>query len=472
MKSKAEILEEFSIFSVPTGGIGSWITDDTHADVFERLGRVEEEPLTAVQLNQLLVMGHEAPAGDGFFRYYWLEVPETHPYDVRRIPGFMKEWPQAGGMIVSLAHLKWGLYRLYVDALLYFGNVRTTFRTLRDLSISELNGFFNSKRLDTYAIKRRGPSLPLKRIAKDSRYLISEMACKSYGDSVGQEGDLRKVLIEAYKMHAAAGNPSPTIGELLRNQVPTAFQTRQSEFIFSADEVLDEIVSSEAELSIKYERVASKFSEARKAALDNTRYYLSMLSDLDVYVATSMRTRQDFRHMADICDQIFGEDRLKELNLRYFDPTLSAARGHEDKGLIECLMVKCAKLLVYSAGDKESYGKDAEAAMALSLGKPVIFYCDQDQRRRFYRDVHPLSRLIEFDTGIAVGAMVTDKLEDVSELIYRIFENQMEYYLERPKPGFLRLREKLTDSVVRLQTDDRLLAETFWNHYHKDRTSR
>ncbi len=95
---------------------------------------------------------------------------------------------------------------------------------------------------------------------------------------------------------------------------------------------------------------------------------------------------------------------------RYFDPTLSAAGGHEDKGLIECLMVKCAKVLVYSAGEKESYGKDAEAAMALSLGKPVIFYCDQELRREVLsRDVHPLSRLIEFDTGIAVGAMVTDR---------------------------------------------------------------
>jgi hypothetical protein len=110
------------------------------------------------------------------------------------------------------------------------------------------------------------------------------------------------------------------------------------------------------------------------------------------------------------------------------------------KGLIECLMVKCAKLLVYSAGERESYGKDAEAAMALSLGKPVIFYCDQEQRRRFYRDVHPLSRLIEFETGIAVGAMVTDKLEDVSELIRRLFEKRMVYSLEQPKPGFLRLR--------------------------------
>jgi hypothetical protein len=186
-----------------------------------------------------------------------------------------------------------------------------------------------------------------------------------------------------------------------------------------------------------------------------------MVNDLDVYVATSMRNRQDFRNMADTCEKILSDTRLQDLNLRYFDPTLSAAGGHEDKGLIECLMVKCARVLVYCAGDCESYGKDAEAAMALSLGKPVTVYCDQQQRTRFYRDVHPLSRLIEFDTGVAVGAMVTDRIEDVSELLYRIFENKMIYYLEQSKPGFLRLRDRLTDSVVRLQTNDRLLTETF-----------
>ena len=228
-----------------------------------------------------------------------------------------------------------------------------------------------------------------------------------------------------------------------------------------------ETVASEADLSSKFERIASKFSKAREEALGNTQHYLSMLSDLDVYVATSMRTRQDFRKMADTCDRIFSDERLTSMNLRYFDPTLSAAGGHEDKGLIECLMVKCAKMLVYCAGDKESYGKDAEAAMALSLGKPVIFFCDEKQRSRFYREVHPLSRLIEFETGVAVGAIVTDSLEDVSELIFRIFENQMVYRLEQPKPGFLRLKEKLTNSVVRLQTNDRLLTEAFWNHYHR-----
>ena len=64
--------------------------------------------------------------------------------------------------------------------------------------------------------------------------------------------------------------------------------------------------------------------------------------------------------------------------------------------------------------------------------------------------------------------MVTDRLEDVSELLVRLFHNRMEYSLEQSSPGFLRLKETLTNSVVRLQTNDRLLIETFWNHYHKD----
>jgi len=469
MKSKSEILNEFAIFSVPTGGIGSWLTESTHDDIFLRLGNINEQPLSAVQLNQLLVLAHEAPVGDGFFKYYWLEAPEQHPYNVRDIPEYSDEWLKSQGTISSLDQLKWGLYRLYVDGLLYFGDVRTASRSLRNLSIEDIAQFYETKRFDTEAVKRRGRSLPLKPIARDSRYLISEMACKSYGDAADPGGDLRTVLLQAYAAHSAAGNPSPTIRELLENQVPTEFQARQPEFIFSADEVLDESVESESDLSEKFEKLAAKFTDARNAALDNTRYYLSMLSDLDVYVATSMRSRQDFRNMAEIRDNIFADDRLREMNLRYFDPTLSAAGGHEDKGLIECLMVKCAKLLVYCAGEKKSYGKDAEAAMALSLGKPVVFYCDQEQRGRFYRDVHPLSRLIEFDTGVAVGAMVTDRLAEVSELICRVFENRMVYYLEQSKPGFLRLTDRLTDSVVRLQTNDQLLTETFWNHYHKDR---
>jgi deoxycytidine triphosphate deaminase len=212
--------------------------------------------------------------------------------------------------------------------------------------------------------------------------------------------------------------------------------------------------------------VLPKPAAARKKALWNTELYLSMANDLDAYVATSMRSRKQFREMAKICEKIFSAAVLQPLSLRYFDPTLSATRGHEDKGLMECLMVKCARVLIYTAGDQDSYGKDAEAAMALSQGKPVIFLRDEKGRSRFFREVHPLSRLIDFQTGVAVGAMATSSVDEVALLLGRIFENDMQYRLEQPRKGYYRLIEQLTGSTVRLQTNDTLLRETFFNCYH------
>jgi hypothetical protein len=468
-----ELKSFFSPLFAGTGGIDSWLVGPESGSavpqrVITRLGEIDARPLTRSQLNQLLVLSEEAGLSEGFFRYYWLKRPPEHTYDITQIAGFSNEFLETD-VIRSLHHLKWGLYRFYVDALLYFGNIRSAYRYLRDLNHAELASFFASLRIDTAALRRRGDSLPLETISKDNRYLIAEVACKSFLPAdLDDEPDMLTVLLEALRHQVSPDAQPPTVRHLLTgDRVANAYSTRQQQFIFSAEDLLDQEVLSETDLKEKYAALLKTFDTAREAALENTRLYLSMLDELDVYVATSMRMRQDFREMADFCERVFSHHKLKQLQLRYFDPTLSAAQGHEDKGLIECLMVKCAKVLVYSAGAKESWGKDAEAAMALSLGKPVIFYCDDEQRERFYRDVHPLSRLIDFKSGVPVGALVTSEPEEVVELLARIFENRMEYDIDQDRVGHLRLRERLTGSVVRLQTSDSLLRETFWNYYHR-----
>jgi hypothetical protein len=335
------------------------------------------------------------------------------------------------------------------------------------LSYKAIESFFKNKAADLESPSgfiNRGPPLPLRNIPKDDRYLISEMACKSFEPSTGVGDSMLETLATSYrKMKRSKNRKSFTVGELISGSTAS---TRQIEMTFSAAEFVDEPVDSIAGLKKKYEVYKRRFDDARSAALENTEIYLSMVNDLDVYVATSMRSRDDFRKMADRCTSIFEDPILADLNVRYFDPTLSAAPCHEDKGLIECLMVKCAKILIYTAGDKESYGKDAEAAMALSLGKPVIFLCDEEQKSRFYKEVHPLSRLIDFKTGVAVGSIVTSRLDYVPILLHRLFSNSMEYELVRPKNDYLQLKEKMTGSIVRIQTNNRLLRETFWNHYH------
>ena len=69
------------------------------------LGSSTRSHFQPCRLTSFLVLGHEAPVGDGFFRYYWLQAPEQHPYSVREVPGFSEDWLQSEGMIASLAHL-------------------------------------------------------------------------------------------------------------------------------------------------------------------------------------------------------------------------------------------------------------------------------------------------------------------------------------------------------------------------------
>ena len=313
-------------------------------------------------------------------------------------------------------------------------------------------------------------------IPRDSRYLVAEVACKTY--DTPRLDDLRKFLKEQFVALRDSGVKRITARALLGMKEDGQGQTPDGQLLqlplpffdanFSLTEMLDTELSEDDDIDGELSGLAEKFKDARKMALRNTELYLSMVYDLDAYVATSMRSREDFRNMADRCAFIFQHNSLRKYDLRYFDPTLSAAQSHEDKGLIECLMVKCAKVLIYMAGKSESYGKDAEAAMALSQGKPVIFLCDPDVRTSFYRDVHPLSRLIDFRTGVAVGAIVTDNPEDVVLLIDRIFANTMRYRLEKKRENYFILKEQQTNSVVRIQTDDKLLTETFWNYYHSN----
>jgi hypothetical protein len=465
-----DILKYFEGLSYETSAFEGWLSKKGHSHVFTRLSNIESDPLSKVQLNQLLVLSLDAGVSDGFYQYYWLSVPDRHPYNVTVIDDFVDTFPSQTH-IVSLQHLRWGLKRIYTDALLYFGSVRNAYAFLRSKSNDELVEFFEKKRFNTEEIRKRGKALPLQQISKDDRYLISEMACKSYDLNGQSESEISKVLQEAYKDFISKNsNMKVKIIELLKGEyVKKNYNQVQYSLEFSADEILDAEVTSEEELNLKVNDISLKFFGARQKALSNTEYYLSMVNDLDVYVATSMRTRKDFRKMSETCTVIFESDKLRDLHLRYFDPTLSAADGHEDKGLIECLMVKCSKVLIYSAGEKESYGKDAEAAMALSLGKPVIFLCDEEQRKNFYKEVHPLSRLINFQSGVAVGCLITDSISEVSELLFRVFENKMEYIIEQPKPGYFRLKDKLTGSVVRLQTNYSLLREAFWNYYNNER---
>ncbi len=93
---------------------------------------------------------------------------------------------------------------------------------------------------------------------------------------------------------------------------------------------------------------------------------------MDVYVATSMRLKHEYYAVNKTISRISNHDYLKDLNLRWFDPTQAYCEDRIDKGLAEGLMLKRAKCTIYLAQESDTLGKDSELASTLAQGKPVI----------------------------------------------------------------------------------------------------
>ncbi len=444
-------------------GIESLISEKSNPDIIKRLESIDGNELTKVQLNQLLLLHQEKGISDGFFRYYWLNAP-NHFYNVKKLQHFNKDYIN-DRYILNFDHFLWGLERIFIDTLYVFGNIRNGFHTICKKSLNELEDMFNGMRYNTEEIMARGNTLHFGSIEPQYRYLISESACKNFEDS-----NLKEYFKQNYKVAKDEGEKKITVqrircGKKNPNSKSSKNNYEETTLPIAWD---DKVVEDEKTIDDYYNEIYKIFIHSRKIALKNTDYYLALVDDLDVYVATSMRDQKDFTNMSTTCEKIFKSGKLEKLDLRYFDPTISACSCHEDKGLIECLMVKSCKILIYIVGDKESWGKDAEAAMALSLGKPVIFYCDNDEKHAFFKNVHPLSRLINFKNGVACGSIICRDTKDISEIIYRIFNNDMQYIIEQKKDtdGFYQIKEALTDSMYRFQTNNKLLSSSFWNYYN------
>lgn len=127
------------------------------------------------------------------------------------------------------------------------------------------------------------------------------------------------------------------------------------------------------ELAERYRMLGDRIATTRAKGLRNTDVYLTW-DYMDVYVATSMRKQWDFEDVADFVVNIFADEQLRGMKLRYFDPTQSDCTSRIDKGLVEALMLKRASCTLYLVQESDTLGKDSELASTLAQGKPVIAF--------------------------------------------------------------------------------------------------
>ncbi|MBI1811939.1 MAG: hypothetical protein HYR78_08455, partial [Nitrospirae bacterium] len=157
--NKEQIIEYFSLFSNhESDGLECIFSEEGKEEVFERLKNIDSQHLSKVQLNQLLIISGLTGISFSFFKYYWLTKPDKHPYQVEKLDDFEEEFI-GKEEITSLQHLRWGLRRIYTDALLYYGNITNGFNHLNTKNEKDLIKFFESRRFKTETIISRGQAL-------------------------------------------------------------------------------------------------------------------------------------------------------------------------------------------------------------------------------------------------------------------------------------------------------------------------
>lgn len=233
---------------------------------------------------------------------------------------------------IKLKELREGIIIFRGFAMLRFGNFRFAYKQLSQKNESDLE-----EDLEPYlkTIEDRQPkALDIEKIKRNHAWYngyITKKKCKRQSDF---------------------------LRELLKSKDTTQYSFSEDD-LPSIGNVLDNI--------------GDCIEEVEQKASSNTDIYLTW-DYMDVYIATSMRNKWEFEETYDFINEVFEHPPLKQLDLRYFDPTQSYCENRIDKGLIEGLMLKRSLCTIYMAQEVDTMGKDSELAATLAQGKPVISY--------------------------------------------------------------------------------------------------
>jgi len=280
------------------------------------MSKMEKEGLNYAQFSELLLLMNQDRINEAFFKFFFGQEP------------------------IKLEELKNGIIKFRCFAMLCFGNIRFAYQELiqnnnkKELE-EQLRPFCISidKVEDEYK-KRPQKALRIKKIGKEHTWYNGYISKNKYD----KETKLLNSLLE---------------------------KKNGSTYKFSENKLLL--------LGDMYTNIGKKIEEVEKKALINTDIYLTW-DYMDLYFATSMRHIWEFEETFDFIGKVMRNKSLKDLNLRYFDPTQSQCENRIDKGLIEGLMLKRAVCTIYMAQEIDTMGKDSELAATLSQGKPVIAY--------------------------------------------------------------------------------------------------
>lgn len=407
--------------------------------------------------------------------------------------------------VSTIEQFKTGLDKFIIEALWHFGDLERAYYSLCD--IEGIEEYFNEHSFHVEELKERLPWTLVEPIEPTDRGFLGYVS----GQRPKQQQELlgfAELVIEELEDNKAdyENLSSEIISETILNKLSKKnpdIKNKIEEFkklseikyldLFSSKE-LENTKNTIASLKKQIDETIIKIDKLKEAGKRNQEHYLRNIESIDVYVATSMRNDIEYLDMYNFVNTTFSDTQIKSLNLRYFDPTLCYCESRIDKGVIECLLVRSSKVTIYCAQEGDTFGKDSELAATMAQGKPVIVYVpipkitdleiaeikDEEERQnrllkkteelekraKTFKDFHPLGLQVGLYDGVARGVIVVRTPEECSKILYKILTNSLDVVIKYEQHGLV-LREKETNSVIRVMTGWGVLAHCFWNQFNK-----
>jgi transcriptional regulator with XRE-family HTH domain len=264
------------------------------------------------------------------------------------------------------------------DAMRLYGNFRRAWtRMSRAVPLSAELKPLETVPLDSYEARTQFTSI--NEIPPDRLPQLGYIAANRIKEQNRERSELAKYLNELANsvdklsttraLGALTGKRRRRIQSLLRQFEIDGIELEHGLF----SRIDSELLRAEAARIIPEHDDLIQIEETQRQGLKNLAAYLTE-PYLDIYVATSMREDADFISVNAFAKQLFQQEEVRELKLRYFNPTQSWIGDRVSKGLVEALMLRRAKVTVYMAQKGDTFGKDSEASVALGQGKTVIVY--------------------------------------------------------------------------------------------------
>lgn len=163
-----------------------------------------------------------------------------------------------------------------------------------------------------------------------------------------------------------------------------------------------------------------EYYEAAKAKLETFIEQYKQLNEIDLYLATSMRTKEDVERAEKICNQ------FEEKGYLVYNPANNCDSSRNKKSDLEKHMMEISKGIIIDAGTYDTGGKFIEAGFfKFGLKKPVFMLAQNTEKARMYsiyHDWHP--------SAITLGVHVSDSIESLTECINNDFNKKPRLYTQ------------------------------------------